>query len=501
LRRLKEKFPQELVIIGVHSAKFPSEQLTESIRQAVMRQGIDHPVVNDAGFKVWNSYAVRAWPTLVLINPDGRIAGEVSGEILAEEFASNITDIIQQHPEAIDREPLELLPEWQVETERPLRYPSRLLVEGDRMYIADTGHHRILEVHLDDDGLGGEVARVFGAGDAALRDGVLQEAAFDHPHGLGLQGDTLTGTLFVADTENHAVRAIALKEGKVRTIAGTGEKGHGRMQSGGPLEIPLRSPWAVLPLEQFLLIAMAGSHQIWVLINQEKLGPFAGNGYEALVDGPVGESSFNQPSDLALGMGYLFVADPEASAVRAISLNEAPETITLVGKGLFDFGDQDGPADAALLQHPVALAQAGQKLYIADTYNNKIKLLDPVVGQVQTLIGTGAAGAEDGSFADAQMFEPEGVHVNGRLLYIADTNNHQIRAADLESKQVRTFRLRGVPASLQRGGTFPAQVLSPIQVSPGEVRLILEPQIPEGYKLSPDNPSVLRASALSGLRR
>jgi hypothetical protein len=490
-------FPQELVVIGVHSAKFPTEQLTENIRQAVMRHGIDHPVVNDAGFKIWNSYAVRAWPTLVLIDPTGRIAGEVSGEILAEDFAKNITEIIQQHPDAIDHTPLESIPEAQVAPDRPLRYPSKLLLLDDRMYIADTGHHRILEVKLDGDGLGGEVSRVFGAGDAALRDGVLEEAAFNHPHGLGSQGDVRTGTLFVADTENHAIRAIDLKDGRVRTVAGTGEKGHGRIQPGGPLEMQLRSPWAVLPLEQFLLIAMAGSHQIWVLIDQERLGPFAGNGAEALVDGPVGESSFNQPSDLALGMGYLFVADPEASAIRAISLSESPETVTLVGKGLFDFGDRDGLTDAALLQHPVGLAHAISSIYVADTYNNKIKLLDPVAGQVRTLIGTGTAGAKDGFFEEAQFFEPEGIQVSGNFLYIADTNNHLIRAADLEAKRVKTFRLRGVPIG-QREPQGQSVVLPPVQVGPGEVRMVLDAQLPEGYKRSPDNPSVLRVSAQNG---
>jgi hypothetical protein len=499
LRQLKQKFPEELVIIGVHSAKFPSEQLTANIRQAAMRLGIEHPVVNDAGFKVWNSYAVRAWPTLVLVDPTGRIAGEVSGEIMAEEFAQNIIEVIQQHPDAIDRTPLELRPEAHVEPDRPLRFPSRMLLQGNCMFISDSGHHRIIELQLDEDGLSGEVLRVFGSGEAALRDGPAEQAAFNHPHGLGLDGDPQSGTLYVADTENHAVRSVDLATGSVQTLAGTGQKAHGRLSMGSPLETPLRSPWAVLPLDRYLLIAMAGSHQIWVLIDRDQLGSFAGNGYEALVDGPVGESSFNQPSDLAFGMGYIFVADPEASAVRAISIGETPQTITLVGKGLFDFGDQDGPASDALLQHPTGLAVEGTSIYIADTYNNKIKLLNPLEGQVETLVGSGIAGSRDGSFEQAQLFEPEGVQVQQGRVYIADTNNHAVRVADLNTRQVHTFRMRGLDRLAQAPGGQPqAEILPTVEVGPSVVRLTIEPDLPSGYHRSADNPALLRIAGEDG---
>lgn len=480
-------FSDELVIIGVHSAKFTTEGQTEAIRQAVMRHGIRHPVVNDAGFKTWNAYAVRAWPTLVLIDPRGRIAGEVSGEIQAEEFAENIREVIVQHEAEIDRTPLALRPEAAVEPERPLRFPSRLLISGSTLFIADTGHHRILEIQLDADGYGGMLARVIGSGQPGLRDGSIREASFNHPHGLGLRD----GALYVADTENHAVRAVDLANGTVRTLAGTGEKSHGRPALAEPLATPLRSPWAVLPLEQVLLIAMAGSHQIWVLTGEGQLGPFAGNGYEALVDGPVGESSFNQPSDLTYGMGHLFVADPEASAVRAISLIEEPKTITLVGQGLFDFGDQDGPADTALLQHPVGLDFYDGMLYIADTYNHKIKLLDPASGVVRTLIGDAQPGWQDGPFASARLFEPEGVVAAGGLLYIADTNNHQIRVAGLESGQVHTLRLRGLENMPRAPQERSVETLEPVTAAPGLVHLSLDLYLPQGFKRSPDAPAVI----------
>lgn len=497
MRRLREQFPNELVVIGVHSAKFPNEQITENIRQAAQRHGIEHPVVNDAGMKIWNAYAVRAWPTLVLVDPRGRIAGEVSGEITAEEFAENIREVIEQNAAEIDRRPLDL-GSGTAAPERPLRYPSRVLVEGGTLFIADSGHHRVIEVALDDDGLSGEVRRVFGTGQAGLRDGPAGQARFHAPHGLGLLGSPQEGRLYVADTENHAVRAVDLQTGQVITAAGTGQKAHGRLALGlPPTEIPLRSPWAVLPLEQYVFIAMAGSHQIWILIDHQQLGPFAGNGAEDLVDGPLGEASFNQPSDLAFGIGHLFVADPEASAVRAVALGETAQVVTLVGQGLFDWGDQDGPTREALLQHPAGLAYADRLLYVADTYNNKIKLLDPIAGQVQTLIG-GAAGWQDGPFEQARLFEPEGVQVRerpagGPLLYIADTNNHLIRVADLDRRQVFTLRLRGLDRlAAARPEEEAVETLPPEAVRPGRVNLSLEAQLPPGYEYNPDAPSRLR---------
>lgn len=460
-----------------------------------MREGIEHPVVNDAGMKTWNAYAVRAWPTLVLIDPHGRIAGETSGEILAEDLEENIRGIIQQNPEAIDRTPMALRREVEMEPERPLRYPAKLLFFGDRLFISDTGHHRILEVRLDDDGpsgpgTSGELVRVFGRGTAGLLDGPADQAAFHHPHGLSLAGDLDSGTLYVADTGNHAIRVIRLATGEVKTAAGTGQKAHGRLALGLPTETPLRDPWAVLAISEYVFIAMAGSHQIWVLIQDKQLGPFAGNGYEDLVDGPVGESSFNQPSDLSFGMGYLFVTDPEASAVRAITLNDQPKVQTLVGQGLFDWGDQDGTTREALLQHPAGLAFDQQVIYVADTYNNKIKLLDPVEGQVKTLIGNGEAGFRDGSFTEAHLFEPEGVQAHKGRLYIADTNNHQVRVADLERQMVTTFQLRGLERlPVAAAVETPVQTLATVSGAPGKLWVTLDVQLPAGHHRNAEMPA------------
>src|SRR5690606_4994468 len=291
------------------------------------------------------------------------------------------------------------------------------------------------------DGLAGEITRVFGSGEPGLQDGSTRSAQFHDPHGLSL----LHPTLYVADTENHAIRAIDLVREQVRTVAGTGEKGRSlRVLGNSPTTMPLRSPWAVAGVENILFIAMAGSHQIWILIEEQTLGLFAGTGAEALVDGPRGQAAFNQPSDLALAMQHLFVADAEASAIRAISLTDEPQVMTLVGQGLFEFGDVDGVGETVRLQHPTGLAAGNNLLYIADTYNHKIKSLDPTTGAVQTLFGTGQPGHDDGAAREATFNGPEGLVLSegNRLLYIADTNNHALRVADLTRATVHTVELR-----------------------------------------------------------
>jgi DNA-binding beta-propeller fold protein YncE len=443
LRQLRTQYPNELVVIGVHSPKFPAEKITENLRAAVIRHGIQHPVINDADFAVWSQYAVRAWPTVVLIDPVGKVVAQQAGEIEADGLAPIIDSMIADFKSQglLDESPvIGLLPEMAHEPSRLLQHPSKVLyATGDRLFVADTGHHRLLEIQLGQDGLSGEIVRTFGSGLPGLQDGHREQAQFHAPHGMALHGTTL----YVADTENHAIRAIDLVWDSVRTVVGTGYKGRIVTDTPStPAAVALRSPWALVMLEELLWIAMAGSHQIWVLLGEEQLGVFAGNGAEALVDGPRYEASFNQPSDLVLAMNHLFVADAEASAIRAVTLDHEAKVFTLVGQGLFEFGDIDGLGATVRLQHPMGLAVQQNLLYIADSYNHKIKTLDPTSGRVTTLIGSGVAGAADGNFHQAQFFEPEGLAAANHRLYIADTNNHAIRVADLATAQVYTLELR-----------------------------------------------------------
>jgi DNA-binding beta-propeller fold protein YncE len=468
-----------------------------------LRSGIQHPVVNDSSMELWDQYNVSAWPTLVLIDPKGRIAAETSGEIRADDFIPIIESVLKEHQGAVNTVPLNLLPAAQLEPQRPLQFPAKLLLASvDTLFIADTGHNRVIEVRLDSSGTSGEVQRVFGSGQPALRDGPAETAAFYHPHGLALKGTPSSGTLYVADTENHVVRAIDLDKAEVRTVAGTGQKAHGSTLAGRPTEIALRSPWDVLALDPYLFIAMAGSHQIWAMVGEERLSPFAGNGYESLVDGPVIHSSFNQPSGLAFGMDRLFVADAEASAVRAIVLEEEPHTVTMVGTGLFDFGDEDGRGEQVLLQHPTGIAYGSGKLYIADTFNHKIKTIDPQTRETITLIGSGDAGHRDGLFQEAELYEPEGIQIqlgpdgDSLRLFIADTNNHSIRVANFENGELETLVMRGLEKLPGSSAHRSHHRLDPVEVSPVTLHLVLDFQLPLGYERSPDNPAVVRLAGL-----
>jgi sugar lactone lactonase YvrE len=321
---------------------------------------------------------------------------------------------------------------------RTLAHPSKLWVASSAtLFVADTGHHRVLQLELDDEHRSARIERVFGTGSPGFADGALDAAQFRDPRGIVGSGSTI----YVADTGNHAVRAIDAASGEVRTIAGTGVIGHGAVRaSGASAQIALRSPWSVWLDRPRLFVALAGSHQIAVVEDERELRPFAGDGAERLADGPALAASFNQPSDLVGVGGALFVADPEASAIRRVECNGKPVVETLVGRGLFDWGDVDGFGQSARLQHPLGLALDGL-LYVADTYNHRIKHMDVETRQIAALAGTGAAGHLDGGFGRARFRLPEGLAVRGRHLFVADTGNHAIRICDLGARAVWTLAI------------------------------------------------------------
>lgn len=434
MRKLEERFPRELVVIGVHAGKFIAERVTENIRQALLRLGVDHPVVNDRRFRIWRSYAVGAWPTLTLVDPEGRIVGQQAGEIPAERLAQAVERVIAaaEARGTLDRTPVRFAPERAREPERPLRYPAKLVADGGsrRLFVSDTGHHRVLVVRLDADGRAGELESAIGRGEAGMEDGPPGGAAFRHPHGLALSGEVL----YVADTGNHAIREVDLAAMRVSTVAGTGEQARGFKPGGPGRAVALNSPWDVLAHAGVVYIAMAGPHQIWRLDPRaEAVEPWAGTGAEALHDGPRSEAALAQPSGLAGDGRRLFFADAENSAIRWLDL-EPPERVhTIVGTGLFDFGDRDGAGDEVRLQHPLGVAWHDGMLYVADTYNGRIKVVDPAARTARRRIGGGG-----------ELWEPGGLAVAGGRVYIADTNHHRIAVADLAGGPVRELEIRGL---------------------------------------------------------
>ena len=292
-----------------------------------------------------------------------------------------------------------------------MRYPGKAIfsADGTTLFVADTGHHRVVELDAN-----GELLRAFGDGKRGFTSGSAMRARFDSPQGLALHGDSL----YVADAGNHAIRRIDLLAGRVETVAGTGERA-APMSPGGPcLTTALASPWdiAVTGVGLRLLVAMAGLHQIWEIdLARNESRPFAGRGVESLRDGLRTEADFAQPSGIALDeIGKrLFVADAESSAIREVTLGPSGEVRTLVGEGLFDFGDADGLPGIARLQHPQGVAWDGAQVWVADSYNGKLRRVDPETGRVTTV-------AE--GFA-----EPGGVAVQVGRVLVAETNGHRVR--------------------------------------------------------------------------
>jgi len=483
LQRLEDEFPDELVVIGVHSAKFTNEGNTQNIKNIVQRYGLEHAVINDKDFAVWNSWGAQAWPTTALIDPAGRAVGIRAGEGVYDAVQPVIAGLIAEFDASgqLDRTPITLALEADTAPNRPLSYPGKVLAANGRLWVADTGHNRILEVDPNT----GDVLSAYGSGKIGDDDGGATEATFNSPQGLALANTIL----YVADTNNHLVRAIDLETGEVSTIAGTGEQGW--PPATGPAEnVALSTPWDVLFSDDLLYIANAGTHQIWVLDTATGIvGPLIGSAQEGTANGAFETAELAQPSGLALDDGNrLFFADSESSSVRVGDLASGTASLTVGGEAnLFEFGDEDGVGNEARLQHPLGLAVSGNTLYVADTYNSKIKRVNTEQNSITSWLG-GESGWENGT---TPLFdEPGGLSLDGDVLYVADTNNHVIRAIDINTSQTTTLVLKGVeafdPPSDYTGELIgvPAQT-----VNAGQASLILEYELPQGYKVNEDAPS------------
>jgi DNA-binding beta-propeller fold protein YncE len=494
LKKLETKYKDELVVIGVHSAKFRNEQESRNIREAILRYDIEHPVINDNQFKVWNEYGARAWPTLVLIDPAGYIVGGTSGEGVFATFDSVIANVIQEFDSKgqINRKPIKLDLEKAETPTSILSFPGKIVADqkSDRLFFSDSDHNRIIISSLD-----GQIKQVIGSGDTGLKDGDFSSAQFYRPQGLFF--DPAKNVIYVADTDNHAIREINLATNMVRTLAGSGKQA-GFLSGGGiGTKADLNSPWDLVEIGDKLYIAMAGAHQIWMM-NLETLGvgPFAGSGREDIIDGPLNSAALAQPSGITTDGRKLYIADSEVSAIREIDLAIDGEVKTIIGQGLFDFGDVDGKYPGARLQHPIGIAYHDGYLYVADTYNHKIKKVDPQTLEVSTLIGTGSPGMDDGPARKASLYEPNGLtFVNGRM-YITDTDNHLIRIYDLKSGDLSTLNLKelamltGIDAFRGEEKTFPE-----MEIAAGNDKLSLGIKLPKGTEFTKDAPFTIEAGA------
>lgn len=434
LKRIEERFPKNVVVVGVHSPKFAGEKDTSNLRQAITRYEIVHPVVHDTQFTIWKAYAVRAWPTLAFIGPDGYFLGQLPGEPNPDMLEETVAKLLEEYKSrgSLEGNAGKLLQAPAAQPETQLKFPGKIAYspEDGEFAIADSNHNQIVTASLD-----GRVTRRIGSGKIGRTDGKLSKAEFFRPQGLCYRD----GAVWVADTENHLIRKIDLRAERVATAAGAGIQGgvlRGPRAPGG--QVAISSPWDVSLDGGRLYFANAGTHQIGVLnLRDQTVEPFAGTGHEALVDGPRLASAFAQPSGLSVGGGKLFLADSETSSVRSVGLDGEERVETYVGTGLFDFGDRDGVGRDAVLQHPLGVHYSAGAVFIADSYNHKIKVLDLKTRAVYTVDASAEIVCDDKTCT--RLWEPAGVLELEGKLYVSDTNNHRILKIDLETEKTEIF--------------------------------------------------------------
>ncbi|MGW0469947.1 NHL domain-containing thioredoxin family protein [Streptomyces coeruleorubidus] len=452
LRELEDKHRDTVVVIGVHSPKFVHEAEHQAVVDAVERYGVEHPVLDDPELATWKQYAVRAWPTLVVIDPEGYVVAQHAGEGHAHAIERLVAELEAEHEakgtlRRGDGPYVAPEPEPTV-----LRFPGKaLLLPSGTFLVSDTTRHQLVELAQD----GESVVRRIGSGGRGFADGAAGAASFNEPQGLALLED---GSVVVADSVNHALRRLDLTTGEVTTLAGTGRQWwQGSPTSGPAREVDLSSPWDVALWQDKVWIAMAGVHQLWAYDPVEgTVAVAAGTTHEGLVDGPGAEAWFAQPSGLAATPERLWLADSETSALRWVDPDGSVHTA--VGTGLFDFGHRDGVAGQALLQHPLGVtALPDGSVAVADTYNHALRRYDPATGEVTTLA--------------TDLREPSDAVLVGDDIVVVESARHRLTRLRLPEEAVKVPE---VAHRTQREAT---------EVAPGRLRLDVVFQAPAGQKL------------------
>ncbi|MEP7122334.1 MAG: thioredoxin-like domain-containing protein [Byssovorax sp.] len=493
LRAIEDRFRgRALTVVGIHSPKFDEEKQAGRLQDVVRDNRLEHPIAVDGSMAIWRAWGVESWPTVAVLDVEGRAVWAASGEPALDELTSVVASALDEGQRAhkLARGPLRGV-RVEAGENGPLRYPGKVLALKDGgLAIADTGHDRVVVVSK-----GGKVEATIGSGLAGKADGSFAEASFSRPEGLAEVG----ADLYVADTGNHTIRKIDRAAHAVTTVAGTGEIGGGRLstEERPARSVGLRSPWDLLEVRGNLVVALAGSHQIGAF--DPRHGTFrllAGNGHEARADGPLLDASFAQPSALATDGTEVFVLDSETSSVRAIDVAKG-QVRTVVGEDLFVFGDVDGDKSKARLQHPIGLAYGGGALWVADSYNSKVKRVDPATGATRTVIS-------------ADLSEPAGLGFAAGTLFIADTNHHRVRRwaidASAKTEAVALGDLAApsieTPAPVKIDARDPTIALGPLKIPPGaSSKLQVRWDIPKGTGVNDEAPFRVVWATSSGLAR
>jgi peroxiredoxin len=418
LRFLESKYHDGLSVIGVHTPKYEYQRQAAPVLKAVNRCHIRYPVANDPDFALWRGYGVQSWPSLAIIDAQGRFAGLLTGEGRREEADSIVGQLLDEAAASDLRVYESSVATVRPEPRMPLQFPGKVLATANTVWIADSGNNRVLECDHS-----GRIVRQIGSGNPGFADGRMGDASFNNPQGLALLHDGL----YVADTGNHSVRRVLLQSGEIETVAGTGSLGHDLPGEGvDPCQVRMSAPTDLVAFEGKLYITVAGQHQVWMLDPiRRRLAVLAGNGRLGLSDGDSVDASFAQPSGIGVFDHQLIVADAASSAIRTINLVDR-SVGTLIGAGPYEFGDVAGKRDVARLQNPLAVCVDPRGLaFVADSYNGKIKALNLRTGEIRPLN------------LPYHLHEPAGISMAANALWIANTNAHEVVRVDLATGQIR----------------------------------------------------------------
>jgi thiol-disulfide isomerase/thioredoxin len=410
LKFLEEKYPEQLVVIGVHSAKFANEKGSAEIRKAIARYGITHPVANDSDFLIWNYFNVDAWPTQILLDTKGEIVAKVSGEGHRADLDQKIAEVLKTSGKMNTTK----IAMKKADEKNLLKFPSKMIyvpafnADGEKardvFILSDSSHHQIVLFDKNK-----KVISKIGNGNEGFVDGDEKSAMLRRPQGLAAIGNRL----YIADTGNHVLRAYDFKTKKLSTLGGDGTRGS-----------TWASPWALAVLNNHeLLIAMAGTHQLMSFdLGTKKISVVAGTGAESIDDGALGLNSLSQPSGLSKLDDKIYFVDSETSSLRVL---EKGIVTTLIGKGLFDFGLIDGDKTKARMQHALGVFATKEKIYLADTYNNALREYDMKSGQLKTIT--------------KKLNEPNDVLVVDRKILVVNTGNHEVVTVDSKTGAIAKY--------------------------------------------------------------
>ena len=413
LRQLEKKLPGAFVSVCVHTPRYASQQSDAAVLKGAHRNRLRAPVANDSEWLAWKQFAIPAWPTTLLLDANGGLAARLVGEGRSQEIEDAIIQLRDEvRADTAGMAPPVLAPVRDVRAEpaSPLAFPAHALATRTRLFVSDTGHHRILECSHD-----GRVLRQFGSGTPGSWDGQLAACGFQLPQGLAIHNDTL----YVADAGNHCVRRIRLEAGEVETVLGSGRPAYSNVEEqGGGLRAAINAPHAVAVEGGSLYVAASGQHQILrVDLHHQRVETVAGDGRSDVRDGIGGQSSLSQPAALASMPGQLLVADAGGNAIRRLRFADLALT-TLVGSSPWEPGRHDGSGRKVRLAYPCGVAAGDNRVYLADTCNDRLCVLDPYSGEMNTLQ------------LDYPLHEPQGLSFAAGSLWVADRNDHAVLRVD-----------------------------------------------------------------------